>query len=52
MRSAVATHPDFAFIQSRDDLEALLSRRALGQNAVGALRGTEGAQSNESAQHQ
>ncbi len=43
MRSAVATHPDFAFIQSRGDLGALLARRALGQNAVGALPGNEGA---------
>ena len=43
VRSAVTAHPDFFFIQSRGDLEALLARRALGQNAVGALLGTEGA---------
>ena len=43
VRSAVTAHPDFFFIQSRSDLEALLERRALGQNAVGALLGTEGA---------
>ena len=40
VRSAVTVHPDFFFIQSRSDLEALLERRALGQNAVGALLGT------------
>ena len=43
VRSAVAAHPGFAFIQSKRDLEALLARRARGENAVGALLGTEGA---------
>ena len=43
VRSAVAAHSNFAFIQSRGDLGALLARRALGQNAVGALPGNEGA---------
>ena len=43
VRSAVAAHPGFAFIQCRSDLETLLARRAQGENAVGALLGTEGA---------
>ena len=43
VRSAVAAHPGFAFIQSQSDLEALLTRRARGEKAVGALLGTEGA---------
>lgn len=43
VRSAVAAHPGFTFIQSQSDLEALLARRARGEKAVGALLGTEGA---------
>ena len=43
VRSAVAAHPGFAFIQSKSDLEALIARRARGEKAVGALLGTEGA---------